>query len=299
MICVDLLCPAQSGPLPARPNLVACLGQPRLLVALVFILGWASTAPVRAQESQSDLPVFDLIFLDDSAPPPAVQRMAPAPSPQANQIAAIPATPPLADPPLPPATRLSSLRAPQSQGALDRPLPRIIGTDVTPPPEPRTPSQAAPTDTAAIVLPVPVPAPVPVAVPQPEPDLSPAELARALQQELARVGCYRGGIDGDWGRGSRRALEQYLTRTSQTAEGQDPSPVLLEMVRASPAAVCPPPPPPVAQPVRASPPAPAARSQPPVRATPAPATQPRATPPAQASPPPASRLERGLSGGFR
>ncbi len=39
--------------------------------------------------------------------------------------------------------------------------------------------------------------------------IDPALLARQLQTELARVGCYQGEADGDWGRGSAAALERF------------------------------------------------------------------------------------------
>ena len=35
------------------------------------------------------------------------------------------------------------------------------------------------------------------------------DLARAVQTELKRVGCYQMGVDGDWGKGSRTALTSY------------------------------------------------------------------------------------------
>lgn len=36
------------------------------------------------------------------------------------------------------------------------------------------------------------------------------ELPRVLQAELARMGCYRAAIDGDWGNGSRAAVDRYF-----------------------------------------------------------------------------------------
>lgn len=41
------------------------------------------------------------------------------------------------------------------------------------------------------------------------PILDPAELPKAVQTELARVGCYQGAIDGDFGPGSQDALDRY------------------------------------------------------------------------------------------
>ena len=42
--------------------------------------------------------------------------------------------------------------------------------------------------------------------------INPPELARPLQEELKRVGCYNDAIDGAWGDGSRRGLERFAKR---------------------------------------------------------------------------------------
>ena len=39
----------------------------------------------------------------------------------------------------------------------------------------------------------------------------PQDLPLAIQGELARIGCYAMGVDGDWGNGSRRAMETYYS----------------------------------------------------------------------------------------
>lgn len=49
------------------------------------------------------------------------------------------------------------------------------------------------------------------------------ELARQMQTELQRLGCYRMGIDGAWGPGSRNAFSNYLTQTRQSADTLNPS----------------------------------------------------------------------------
>ena len=100
------------------------------------------------------------------------------------------------------------------------------------------------------------------------PDMEPAAIARALQTELQRLGCYRGAIDGAFGPRSRAALDEYLTRTGQTADGRDPTLALLAMTQASEGRICP-----------APPPAPVARAQP---SQPQAPSQPAAPPPAEA-----------------
>lgn len=53
------------------------------------------------------------------------------------------------------------------------------------------------------------------------------DLARSVQTELRRLGCYRMTIDGDWGKGSIRALTDYYKNTRQAAATTDPTVELL------------------------------------------------------------------------
>lgn len=53
------------------------------------------------------------------------------------------------------------------------------------------------------------------------------ELARNVQTELRRLGCYRMAIDGDWGRGSARALGDYFRNTGQQPTASGPTMDLL------------------------------------------------------------------------
>lgn len=45
-------------------------------------------------------------------------------------------------------------------------------------------------------------------------DPDPSELNRVLQVELKRMNCYRSGIDGSWGPGSRRSVGNYFEQLS-------------------------------------------------------------------------------------
>lgn len=64
------------------------------------------------------------------------------------------------------------------------------------------------------------------------------DLARALQQELARVGCYGLGVDGLWGPGSRRAMTQFnAARETSLAVNQPTASALVAVARA-PEPVC-------------------------------------------------------------
>jgi hypothetical protein len=54
-----------------------------------------------------------------------------------------------------------------------------------------------------------------------------AELARSVQTELRRLGCYRMAVDGDWGKGSVRALNNFYANTKQVAATAEPTVELL------------------------------------------------------------------------
>jgi len=64
------------------------------------------------------------------------------------------------------------------------------------------------------------------------------DLTRDLQRELQRVGCYDGDIDGDWGDGSRRALERFARRTDSQLDVDRPSRRALKTVEEVDRRVC-------------------------------------------------------------
>lgn len=58
-----------------------------------------------------------------------------------------------------------------------------------------------------------------------------AELARALQTELQRMGCYRSTIDGIWGGGSRNSVSRYFSALDQGQElGREPTVELFRQI---------------------------------------------------------------------
>lgn len=59
-------------------------------------------------------------------------------------------------------------------------------------------------------------------------DTSEAGVARAIQIELQRMSCYTSSIDGDFGRGSRAAVDRYFAQIGEEVPGRDPT---LELFR--------------------------------------------------------------------
>lgn len=57
------------------------------------------------------------------------------------------------------------------------------------------------------------------------------ELARELQRELKRVGCYEGDADGDWKAGSRRAMSEFLGKVNATLPVDRPDYILLTLLQ--------------------------------------------------------------------
>jgi hypothetical protein len=73
---------------------------------------------------------------------------------------------------------------------------------------------------ATEATPAPAPEPPPAATP-PAPLPAPENLAKALQTELKRLGCYGGRIDNQWGTASRYALRRFMrTAGLQTGDGR-------------------------------------------------------------------------------
>ena len=58
-----------------------------------------------------------------------------------------------------------------------------------------------------------------------------AALARALQRELKRVGCYGGDITGVWTTSSRMAMKSFNERVNASLPVDTPDPVLLSLVQ--------------------------------------------------------------------
>jgi len=64
------------------------------------------------------------------------------------------------------------------------------------------------------------------------------ELARDLQRELQRAGCYAGEITGAWSPATRRAMAAFLDRANATLPVNEPDYVLLALVRGHNDIVC-------------------------------------------------------------
>ena len=69
-------------------------------------------------------------------------------------------------------------------------------------------------------------------------DRSERGLTRDLQRELQRVGCYGGPIDGDWGDGSRRALERFARASGVNLRSDEPSRRALKAAEETERRVC-------------------------------------------------------------
>ena len=127
--------------------------------------------------------------------------------------------------------------------------------------------------------------------------LVPDDLPRAVQTELARLGCYRVGIDGIWGGGSRGALQAYISRSGAQLTGLEPTVEVWREVKAAEGTICP-------APAVAARPAPArnvntttSRSAPRAQPAPRPAPAPAAT--GGGDDADGGRLKRALGNTFR
>lgn len=118
---------------------------------------------------------------------------------------------------------------------------------------------------------------------------APEDLATAMQVELERLGCYTSRIDGDWGRGSRGALQRFINASGETGiDDLEPSAATWNILARIEDAVCN-----TASTRSASTPARTSSSG--STAAPAPASAPAPAAPAPAAT--GSRLGRSLSSG--
>lgn len=67
----------------------------------------------------------------------------------------------------------------------------------------------------------------------------PGELAREMQSELKRVGCYSARVDGDWGARSAAALANFAKYSDSKLASAAPSSEWLEALRSAPSRICP------------------------------------------------------------
>lgn len=158
----------------------------------------AESAPTIGQPEQGDAQVAALA----PSPRPTAPSADSAPSPDAaapNNFASLPKVTPPANPapsptaPVPaPSTQLAALPAP-------KPL------------SPVTPDALHPQ--GSVVMPDGTRVPM----------LEGGDLVRAIQTELKRVNCYNGGIDGDFGPGSRGALKRFLDQKNLPGDNLDPT----------------------------------------------------------------------------
>jgi len=65
-----------------------------------------------------------------------------------------------------------------------------------------------------------------------------ASLARELQRELARVGCYDGEINGAWTTSTRQAMKAFIERVNAALPTNHPDAILLTLVRGHSGKAC-------------------------------------------------------------
>ncbi len=93
---------------------------------------------------------------------------------------------------------------------------------------PKQPLQAHGTATAVPLSPLATP----------QRDRPRPELVRDIQRELKRVGCYPGDVDGEWGPGSRRAVQAFMERVNSTVPNDEPDLIQLTLVRGYSGVAC-------------------------------------------------------------
>ncbi len=88
--------------------------------------------------------------------------------------------------------------------------------------------------------PAPSASPAPAATTAPVPQADAAEIARSVQSELKRVGCYGGAVDGVWGPGTAAAIQQFNQRTGKRVDTTTASLDSVAAIKDRADRVCPP-----------------------------------------------------------
>jgi len=70
------------------------------------------------------------------------------------------------------------------------------------------------------------------------PDVKGVDLAKAMQEQLNRLGCLSGGVDGIWGRGSKRALQLFSDKSGQNIQNVEPQRSTLAVLIGTERRVC-------------------------------------------------------------
>ena len=63
-------------------------------------------------------------------------------------------------------------------------------------------------------------------------------LARDIQRELKRVGCYDGDVSGEWNAGTRRAMKTFVEKVNAALPTDEPDHILRTMVQGHPGNAC-------------------------------------------------------------
>jgi hypothetical protein len=87
------------------------------------------------------------------------------------------------------------------------------------------------------------PAPPAVDLPPPSPAILPdpeqqTRMAMAAQKELSRLGCYVGGIDGNWSSRSAKALLRYYSQKKAQPDELEPTETLVARLQSEPVVIC-------------------------------------------------------------
>lgn len=114
-------------------------------------------------------------------------------------------------------------------------------------PDLRRPIASPAAQRTALLAPVPAAPPAAgqavIATPAVQPILNPTadiqrQLAREIQAELKRVGCYTGRIDGSWGSRSRSAMTTFMAEVNAQLPTTEPDVFLLSLIKGQKATVC-------------------------------------------------------------
>lgn len=161
-----------------------------------------------------------------------VSENAPAPDQREEQLAAITRI-------VARATIIEPETVPAENPGLRRPVASPSATYAVP--APPLPTSTAVTTEPTTLPAVSIPNTIPPRAAAPSTGASPniqRQLARQIQAELKRVGCYSGRLDGSWGERSRTAMATFIARVNASLPTTEPDVFLLSLIKGQVSAVC-------------------------------------------------------------
>jgi hypothetical protein len=105
-------------------------------------------------------------------------------------------------------------------------------------PQPIAPAPRTEVMSSADGAPTPPSAPLKIVVSKASSEMSRQQLAREIQVELKRVGCFDGNVSGEWTPAAKKGMKSFIDRINATLPIDEPDHILKTLVQGHPGSAC-------------------------------------------------------------